>query len=72
MLTEADIEERREFEEDHGGRSEDSWVEKPHASIDNKKFLCIVNGKGRCYEARRAVRGAYRSGGQVNFCLSCC
>ena len=41
-------------------RSRESWVERPHAIIDNKNWEAFVDGKGREHAARRSCRGAYQ------------
>ena len=57
------MKERLKFEEEHGTKTAKSWVDgPPHGIIDNKSFPLVLDGKGRSAVARRAVRGAYRSG----------
>ena len=65
LLTPEDIKSRKRFAEKHSTRSAESWVTNPHAVIDNKKYRAYLDFKGRCYAARRSVRGAYRTGGQA-------
>ena len=61
ILTEEDVKERRAFEQENGHKSEDSWVNVPHATIDNKHYPMYLNAKGRSHNARRGVRGSYRT-----------
>ena len=62
LLTPDDIEKRKVFAKKYSVRSASSWVNSPHAIIDNKTFAMYLDKKGREHVARRSVRGAYRSG----------
>ena len=47
-------------------RSKRAWVHgRPHAIIDNKRYQCFTNRSGRDHAARRSVRGAYQTKGQL-------
>ena len=65
MLKTEDFAKRLSFCNANKGRRANTWVKKPHAIIDNKKFPMYLQLKDRQYAARRAVRGAYRTGGQA-------
>jgi hypothetical protein len=65
LLKTEDFAKRLSFCNANKGRRANTWVKKPHAIIDNKKFPMYLQLKDRQYAARRAVRGAYRTGGQA-------
>ena len=49
----------------HIKRTEDEWLESPHAIIDNKFWQYYIDQRGREYAANRSVRGAYQEHGGV-------
>ena len=65
LLAKKDLVARRAFAIKHGKKTKSSWLNCPHAVIDNKHFPLYLNKAGREYAARRAVRGAYRFGKQA-------
>ena len=65
LLTPGDVKLRRKFTSVNGGRRGKTWVRRPLAIIDNKKFPMYLDLQARRYAARRKVRGAYRTGGQA-------
>ena len=65
LLTVDDTVERFAWARQHHSRSQAAWIEKPHAIIDNKHFQLFTTSAGREYAARRSVRGAYQTVGQV-------
>lgn len=65
LLKPEDIPVRFKFTKANRGRRSATWVKRPRAIIDNKKFPMYLQLKDRRYAARRTVRGAYRTGGQA-------
>ena len=63
VLTEGDIIKRRSFCDNNKTRSEEQWVERPNAIIDNKNFPLYLNAAGRNEASRRTIRGGFRARG---------
>ena len=60
ILKESDVEMRFAWGKGHEKRTEQEWVNKPHAIIDNKNYKLFTRERGRDHAARRGVRGAYQ------------
>jgi transposase len=64
VLTEDDVQARKEFAKTHGGHTEAWWSKQLHMIIDVKYYKVYLNSKARGFAAREATRGAYRKLGQ--------
>ena len=61
ILTEEDVKARAAFEVEWGHKSKEGWQKTPHGIIDGKHFPMYMDAKGRSHNAKRGVRGAYRT-----------
>ena len=61
ILTEGDIKARAAFAVDWAHKSKEGWNKTPQGIIDGKHFPMYMDAKGRSYNAKRGVRGAYRT-----------
>ena len=65
ILDKQDYAQRKIWTGQKKGRTKKTWVGKPHAIIDNKKFRIYTTKAGRDHAARRSCRGAYQVKGQT-------
>jgi len=65
ILTEDDVATRVAFQKRYGHKSSDGWNKSPHGIIDSKHYPMYLDAKGRSHNARRGVRGAYRTAEKV-------
>ena len=61
LLTNEDVEERKEFVDEHGHRSGAQWPVYTQGVLDCKVFPVYLNGAARNYASRRTMRGTYRT-----------
>lgn len=61
ILTKEDIPKRRGFANEHEDLTPEDWNDDVHGHMDNKHYTMYLNHTARAHNARRGIRGAYRT-----------